>query len=160
MRFGPALARNLIVGSRRAVGLRAGSVRQHHAGQGRHRGGVLTLATNLRLSRTLEGFAGFRVGGVGDGKAQGPARGKATSCCSWRPGGGAARSWHSGPPGFPWSSEAGNSGPEGKALRRRLPESSCHHMPTRCFLPAWIPPSCLTYRLCTHYPRSFAPPLG
>lgn len=38
-----------------------------------------------------EGFAGFRVGGVG-GRRGGPARGKPTSCCSWRPGGGAARS--------------------------------------------------------------------
>lgn len=94
-----------------------------------------------------EGFAGFRVGGV-RGWQGGPARGKATSCCSWRPGGGAARSWHSGPPGFPWSSEAGNSGAEGKALRRRPPEARCRHMPTRCFLPAWIPLCYLTAKLC------------
>lgn len=41
------------------------------------------------------------------------------------------------------SSEAGNSGAGGRALRRRPPGPSCRHMPTRCFLPAWIPPCSL-----------------
>lgn len=63
-------------------------------------------------------------------------------------GGGAARSWHGGPPGFPWSTEAGNSGAEGKALRRRPAKPRCRHMPTRCFLPAWIPFYYLTAKLC------------
>lgn len=117
--------------------------------QTRGKPGLSGLALSLRVSTTRdrvdtavassprpqtyasEGFAGFRVGGVG-GWRGGPARGKATSCCSWRPGGGAAHSGHSRPPGCPWSSEAGNRGAEGKALRRRPPEPHCRHMPTRC----------------------------
>lgn len=99
-----------------------------------------------------EGFAGFRVGGVG-GWLGGPARGKATSCCSWRPGGGAARSGHSRHPGCPWSSEAGNRRAEGS--RAPLPPHA-HQM-----FPSYVDPTLLSTRptVCSS-PRSFVPPPG
>lgn len=92
-----------------------------------------------------EGFAGFRVGGVG-GWRGGPARGKATSCCSWRPGGGAARSGHSRHPGCPWSSEGS---------RAPLPPHAHQMFPYCVDLSLPYPPA----QPCAPLP-DFTPPLG
>lgn len=87
-----------------SVRLRPAMARNETRGKARLPGPALTLRVSTTRDRAdtevvssprpqayaSEGFAGFRVGGVG-GRRGGPARGKPTSCCSWRPGGGAAR---------------------------------------------------------------------